>query len=116
MAVMYTREDWTLFRNLGTLTQKAGVGQDHLAQLIVKELVDNALDAAGACDVGLLEGNGFFVEDRGDGIPGSPEEIADLFSIRRPLVSSKLLRLPTRGALGNGLRVVLHGPSCCNTS
>ena len=106
MAVMYTREDWTLFRNLGTLTQKAGVGQDHLAQLIVKELVDNALDAAGACDVGLLEGNGFFVEDRGDGIPGCPEEIADLFSIRRPLVSSKLLRLPTRGALGNGLRVV----------
>jgi hypothetical protein len=29
-----------------------------------------------------------------------------LFSISRPLVSSKLLRLPTRGALGNGLRVV----------
>jgi len=29
-----------------------------------------------------------------------------LFSINRPLRSSKLVRLPTRGALGNGLRVV----------
>jgi hypothetical protein len=28
------------------------------------------------------------------------------FSINRPMVSTKLLRLPTRGALGNGLRVV----------
>jgi hypothetical protein len=36
----------------------------------------------------------------------TPEEIAQLFSIARPLVSTKLLRLPTRGALGNGLRVV----------
>ena len=29
-----------------------------------------------------------------------------MFSVSRPLVSTKLLRLPTRGALGNGLRVV----------
>ena len=40
------------------------------------------------------------------GFAGDPADIARLFSIRRPLVSSKLLRLPTRGALGNGLRVV----------
>jgi hypothetical protein len=39
-------------------------------------------------------------------IDGEPEDIARLFSIARPLVSTKLLRLPTRGALGNGLRVV----------
>src|SRR5271156_1870819 len=49
---------------------------------------------------------GFFVEDDGPGISGTPEEIARLFSFRRPLVSSKVKRLPTRGALGNGLRVV----------
>ena len=48
----------------------------------------------------------FFVEDTGPGLDGTPEEIADLFSIRRPMRSSKLLRLPQRGALGNGLRVV----------
>src|SRR4029077_18404889 len=29
-----------------------------------------------------------------------------LYSIKRPRVSTKFLRLPTRGALGNGLRVV----------
>jgi hypothetical protein len=46
------------------------------------------------------------VEDNGRGIDGTPEEIAQLFSIARPLVSTKLLRLPTRGALGNGLRLV----------
>ena len=39
------------------------------------------------------------------GLDGTPEEIAELFSIRRPMRSSKLLRLPQRGALGNGLRV-----------
>jgi hypothetical protein len=48
----------------------------------------------------------YFVDDDGPGIDGTPEEIARLFSIRRPLVSSKFLRLPTRGAVGNGLRVV----------
>ena len=44
-----------------------------------------------------------FVEDEGPGI--DPDEIARLFSIARPLTSTKMLRLPTRGALGNGLRV-----------
>jgi hypothetical protein len=73
---------------------------------VLKELADNALDAGGTLRVGQLGGGGWYVEDDGPGIPGEPAEIARLFSIRRPLVSSKLLRLPTRGALGNGLRVV----------
>ena len=46
------------------------------------------------------------IEDDGPGIDGTPEEIARLFSIDRPLMSSKLFRKPQRGALGNGLRVV----------
>ena len=56
--------------------------------------------------VGTLPDGGYFVEDDGRGIDGEPEEIARLFSIARPMISTKLLRLPTRGALGNGLRVV----------
>ena len=77
-----------------------------LPKLVLKELADNALDAGGTVRVGQLEDGGWYVEDDGPGIAGEPAEIARLFSIRRPLVSSKLLRLPTRGALGNGLRVV----------
>ncbi len=100
-------EDWTLFRSLGTLGQQAGVSQEDLAVVVAKELADNALDASGACRVALAPPNGFIVEDDGPGMPrDTPHDIAMLFSIARPLVSSKLTRLPTRGALGNGLRVV----------
>jgi hypothetical protein len=104
---LYAREDWTLFRSVPTISQKAGVAPERLRRLVAKELTDNALDACGSCDVGELDdGRGFYVEDQGPGIAGEPEEVAWLFSVRRPLASSKIHRLPTRGALGNGLRVV----------
>ena len=103
----FEREDWTLFRTIDGLTQKAGTSRKHLARLVLKELADNGLDAGAKVNVGELPKAGsYFVEDDGPGIDGTPEEIARLYSIRRPLVSSKLLRLPTRGAVGNGLRVV----------
>ncbi|MEI7610138.1 MAG: ATP-binding protein [Rhodospirillaceae bacterium] len=102
----FVREDWTLFRSVGTLTQKAGAPANRLRRLVLKELADNALDAGGNVLVGELPDGGYFVQDDGPGIGGTPEDIARMFSIARPLVSSKLWRLPTRGALGNGLRVV----------
>ena len=46
---IFEREDWTLFRNLETLGQKAGVAKGDLPKLIAKELADNALDVAGVC-------------------------------------------------------------------
>ena len=76
-----------------------------LRRLVLKELADNALDE-GAVKVGSAAGGGYFVEDDGPGFDGTPEAIARMFSINRPLVSTKLWRLPTRGAQGNGLRVV----------
>ncbi|WP_026198684.1 ATP-binding protein [Desulfitobacterium hafniense] len=97
--MLFEREDWKLFRNMETLPQKAGVPESKLSMLVCKELVDNALDLCGACEIGY-EGDLFYVKDRGVGLD------PDLFSISRPLRSSKYLRLPTRGALGNGLRVV----------
>ena len=112
MVPIFKREDWTLFRSLTTLGQMAGVPQRDISKLVVKELVDNALDAAGGadactCTIGLLpDQNGFYVEDDGTGIRGFDEDIAALFSLRRPLISTKYIRLPSRGALGNGLRVV----------
>jgi hypothetical protein len=45
---MMDREDWTLFRNLQDLTQKAGVSLSKLPAVVAKELMDNALDAVTA--------------------------------------------------------------------
>jgi hypothetical protein len=103
----FEREDWSLFRTVEGLQQRAGVTLDNLVRLVLKELTDNGLDEGAEVRVGELpRGHGYFVEDDGSGIDGTPEEIAALFSINRPMLSTKLLRLPTRGALGNGLRVV----------
>ncbi|SIO54386.1 DNA topoisomerase VI, subunit B [Bradyrhizobium erythrophlei] len=102
----FERADWTSFRTIEGLQQKAGVAQNKLRRLVLKELADNALDTGARVRIGQLPGGGYFVEDSGGGIEGEPEEIARLFSIARPMVSTKLLRLRTRGALGNGLRVV----------
>jgi hypothetical protein len=104
----FEKEDWTSFRTVEGLQQKAGVPATKLRRLVLKELTDNALDTGSfIVRIGELpKGNGYFIEDDGPGIDGTPEQIARLFSINRPMVSTKLLRLPTRGALGNGLRVV----------
>lgn len=102
----FTREDWKLFRTIDTLAQKAGVSTSKIPALVAKELIDNALDTGAECGIEKLSNdNGFLVWDNGPGIP--PERLEDFFSINRPMISSKLLRLPTRGALGNGLRVVM---------
>lgn len=107
MVQILKREDWRLFENISTLGQKAGVGRDKILQLVAKELTDNALDAGAAVETDLLpDGAGFYVQDDGDGIPGTDADLLEMFSINRPLISSKWQRLPTRGALGNGLRVV----------
>lgn len=101
----FNRADWTLFRSLSTIGQKAGVGLHLLRRLVCKELTDNALDACGEGVSIERRGSLYIIQDQGPGIPGTPEDIASLFSIGRVLSSSKL-RVPSRGALGNGLRVV----------
>jgi len=99
----FEREDWALFRTVEGLQQKAGVAKGELRRLVLKELADNGLDTGAAVRVGKTD-EGYFVEDDGGGI--DPDDVARLFSISRPMMSTKLWRLPTRGALGNGLRVV----------
>lgn len=100
----FIKQEWTLFRSMDTLTQKSGVSKQDIPKLVAKELVDNALDISDNVHI-ECDGNTFQVWNDGDGIP--EDKIAELFSINRPLVSSKLIKLPTRGALGNGLRVVV---------
>jgi hypothetical protein len=100
-------KDWKRYRTLEDLRSVVGVSDiADIPRLVVKELVDNALDACEICRIGRLDEHGIFVEDEGDGIPGNDEDIARMFSVRRALVSSKYVRKPTRGALGNGLRFV----------
>lgn len=112
----FEREDWTSFRTVEGLQQKAGVARGLLRRLVLKELADNGLDAGADVTVGRLVGGGYFVEDDGPGIGGPPDDIARILSVNRPMVSSKLVRLPTRGALGNGLRVVTGAVLASNGS
>ena len=100
----FKKQEWTQFRNMDTLTQKAGVSKNDIPKLVAKELTDNALDITDDIEV-KCDVNKLFVWNGGTGIPA--DRIAELFSINRPLVSTKLIKLPTRGALGNGLRVVV---------
>lgn len=107
----FTRPDWTEFRDIDRITARAGVPRKLLPKVVVKELVDNALDAGDNVVFGFAETPTesecrLYVADDGNGIGGTDEEVAALFSISRPLTSSKTLKRPTRGMLGNGLRVV----------
>ena len=79
----FERADWSLFRTIEGLQQKAGVPRHKLSRLVVKEITDNALDEGGRARVGTLPDGSFFIEDDGPGI--DPAEIAHLFSIARPL-------------------------------
>jgi hypothetical protein len=110
--MMFNTPDWKGFLNSDQIGRLAGAGYEDLVALIFKELGDNALDTTGDCRYDWIHDPdnkiiGGFVEDDGPGIPGkTPKQIADFFSVSRPLRSSKKIREPTRGALGNGLRVV----------
>ena len=57
---LFVRHDWTLFRNIQTIGQKAGGSADRIPRLVAKELVDNALDAGGQCTYDRLDDNGFW--------------------------------------------------------
>jgi hypothetical protein len=91
----------------------AGVPRHRLRRLIAKEVTDNGLDAcdrAGSAGTTTIERDGddiYVVTDQGGGIDPAPAALADLFSTERAMLSGKFWRLPTRGVLGNGLRVLV---------
>ncbi len=109
--IMYERADWQLFCRAETLAQQAGCEPDQIGRVVLKELVDNALDAGADATLGSASG-GYIVADDGPGI--DPVDIPRLFAVNRPLLSSKLKRLPIRGMLGNGLRVVMGAVAAFN--
>ena len=103
------RHDWALFLHPDRLAQKAGAPVRHLRRMALKELADNAADVSEQVELEQLDAATYRVGDQGPGL--NRERIAALFAVDRPLTSSKLLRRPTRGAVGNGLRVVTVLPS-----
>lgn len=72
----FEREDWTLFRTVEGLQQKAGVPATRLWRLVLKEIADNALDTGTRIETGQIDRRGFYVADTGSGIDGVPEDIA----------------------------------------
>lgn len=102
-AIEFIRTDASLFLHPDRLSQKAGAPKHHLRRMAIKELVDNALDAAPTAHLAQVDDDTFVVTDNGPGL--SSDKVAALFSVTRPMMSTKLLRRPTRGAVGNGLRV-----------
>ena len=104
--IIHETADWRLFLDPETLPQKAGCQPDDIGAVVLKELVDNALDAGASVTVRhASETRLWIVTDTGPGI--DPDDVPRLFCVNRPLLSSKLKRMPTRGMLGNGLRVVM---------
>jgi len=77
--------------------------------LILKELADNAADAANGAGawiepVAVGGVDWWLIEDQGGGI--KPDEVARVFAVNRPMESTKHVRRISRGMLGNGTRVV----------
>jgi DNA topoisomerase 6 subunit A-like protein len=107
-------DDWLQFRSLETLPAVAGVPKSLLVRLALKEATDNALDSVeqetrrpGGDLVRIDEDDGAYVISADEGPGLDPAEVPELFSMRRPRSSSRRWRLPFRGMLGNGLRVLV---------
>jgi DNA topoisomerase VI subunit B len=95
------------------LQMQIGAARESWPVAILKELIDNALDAVessgAAPEINVrVTGEGFSVRDNGPGIPASTIERSLDYMVR---VSDKLGYVtPTRGRLGNALKVVWAAP------
>jgi hypothetical protein len=107
----FRRHDFQIY--ISNLSQRAGVPTGKIRKLVLKELVDNALDEMdrvgqpGQVTITQDSDHTYTVTDQGRGFADSPEELARRFSLDKEMTSSKQWRRPTRGCVGNGLRVIV---------
>ena len=107
----FRRHDWQIY--ISNLSQRAGVPTRRIRKLVLKELVDNALDEMdrvgrpGEVTITQDAEHTYTVTDQGRGFADTPEELARRFSLDKAMTSSKQWRRPTRGCVGNGLRVIV---------
>jgi len=115
--VEFVRADWSLFLDPRRLPQKAGCPSDRLRAVILKELLDNALDGAESAgtapiiDIGARtddEVTFVTVSDNGGGI--TPATVADLCDFNMLVSDKARYRGPTRGAQGNALKTIVAMP------
>jgi len=122
MEKLMKKYNWQEYTTKEGLRNMIGeIEDDDLPRLLVKELLDNAIDVNRKtqqgkkrtdyipCELGITE-KGFYIRDYGSGI--SENHIKDIFSLKRNFsYSSKYIRTVSRGMLGKGLKVVLG--ICC---
>jgi DNA topoisomerase VI subunit B len=95
------------------LIAQTGHQPDAWSLVLLKELLDNALDAcedAGAppCVVVTVDGDGVTVSDNGPGIP--PETVEGVLDFNVRISSREAYVSPTRGAQGNALKTIVAMP------
>jgi hypothetical protein len=99
------------------LQAQTGRPASEFAAVVLKELVDNALDAAEAAGIApevaveVVEGGGVYrttVADNGPGI--APEVVRRILDFSVRVSDKSIYRSPTRGAQGNALKTVLGIP------
>src|SRR6516165_5654388 len=106
---MLSRAHWHAYTSPSTISAETGVPISHMLRSVAKELTDNALDwcdrhdCPGEVTVQLEGSHTIVVTNAGPGWVPGPQEFAAIFSLARGSISSKLWRLPTRGAMGLGL-------------
>lgn len=94
------------------LAEKAGCPKSMFPQMIAKEFADNAADIGDyKYKIDVAE-QVLAIVNGGEGI--SNDDVRKIFSIKRPLRSSKHWRRGERGALGNGIRAALAGCRICD--
>jgi hypothetical protein len=84
--MFFEREDWSLFRTLDGLQQRAGVPRNKLSRLVLKELADNGLDNGAEVTVKAFPGlGGYVVEDNGTGLQSTTSRLRSSASMMRML-------------------------------
>jgi DNA topoisomerase VI subunit B len=97
------------------LSKQIGFGPAHWPVALLKELLDNALDACERAGVErpevnvTVEQDAFTVEDNGPGLP--PEVVEKALDYSTTTSCNSLYVAPTRGRQGNALKCVFAAPS-----
>jgi hypothetical protein len=116
--IAIARETFTTSRKLDYASEKElsaqiGHGRSQWPLVILKELVDNAIDACEEVQIApevtvAVDEHGITVSDNGPGLP--PETIGGVLNFDVRISSREAYVAPTRGAQGNALKTLLAMP------